>query len=167
MISEDMTAAINKQAGEEAYASSVYLAMSLWADAQGYSGAAKYLGDSSAEERGHMTRFLQYAVDQNSQARVPAVAEPPHEFDSLPDIMKQVLDLEMSVASKIHKIVELAQTEKDFATYNWLQWFVEEQRDAEIKARNILDRIAVIGTTGTGLYEIDKMLGKLVEVAAT
>jgi ferritin len=40
---------------------------------------------------------------------------------------------------------------------------VAEQREAEIKARNILDRIAVIGTQATGLYEIDKMLGKMAE----
>jgi ferritin len=156
-----MTAALNRQAGEEAYASSVYLSMALWCDAQGLMGAARYLAKSSTEEREHMTRFLQYVVDQDSQARVPAVAEPPHEFNSLPEILNQVLELEMKVASKIHSIVDLAEAEKDFATYNWLQWFVEEQRNAEIGARNILDRIAVIGTSGTGLYEIDRMLGGL------
>lgn len=163
MISENMTAALNKQAAEEAYASSVYLAMALWCDGQGYEGAARYLAASSQEEREHMEKFLQYIVDQDSQARVPAVAEPPHEFDSLPEIMKSVLELEMSVARKIHGIVDLAIAEKDHATWNWLQWFVAEQRDAEIKARNILDRIEVIGTAGTGLYEIDKMLGKMTE----
>jgi ferritin len=156
-----MTAALNRQAGEEAYASSVYLSMALWCDAQGLMGAARYLAKSSTEEREHMTRFLQYVVDQDSQARVPAVAEPPHEFNSLPEILNQVLELEMKVASKIHNLVDLAEAEKDFATYNWLQWFVEEQRNAEIGARNILDRIAVIGTSGTGLYEIDRMLGGL------
>ncbi len=163
MISENITSALNKQAAEEAYASSVYLSMALWCDAQGYEGAARYLMASSQEEREHMEKFLQYVVDQDSQARVPAVAEPPHEFDSLPEIMKSVLELEMSVASKIHGIVDLAITEKDHATWNWLQWFVAEQREAEIKARNILDRIEVIGTDATGLYEIDKMLGKMAE----
>jgi len=161
MISENMTMAFNKQAAEEAYASSVYLSMALWCDAQGYEGAARYLAASSHEEREHMEKFLQYVVDQDSTPRVPAVNAPPHEFDSLPDIMKQVLELEMSVASKIHAIVDLAIAEKDHATWNWLQEFVAEQREAEIKARNILDRIAVIGTEATGLYEIDKMLGKM------
>ena len=163
MISDNMQAALNKQSAQEAYASSVYLSMAMWCDAQGLTGSAKYLGDSSIEERGHMAKFLQYVVDQDSQARVPAVQEPPHEFDSLQDILKSVLELEMSVASSIDKIVELAWEEKDFATFDWLKWFVEEQRDAEIKARNILDRVAVIGTGATGLYEIDKMLAKMAE----
>lgn len=163
MISERMTSALNKQAAEEAYASSVYLSMALWCDAQGYEGAARYLAASSQEEREHMEKFLQYVVDQDSPARVPAVAEPPHEFNSLPEIMKSVLELEMDVARKIHRIVDLAIEEKDHATWNWLQWFVAEQREAEIKARNILDRIEVIGTEATGLYEIDKMLGKMAE----
>jgi ferritin len=161
-----MTAALNKQAAEEANASSAYLAMSLWCEAQGLEGAARYLANSANDEREHMVKFLRYVVDQNSQPRVPAVAEPAREFDSLPEVMKQVLALEMSVASSIHKIVDQAQAEKDFATYNWLQFFVEEQRDAEIGARNILDRIEVIGTSGTGLYEIDKMLGGMTGGAA-
>ncbi len=161
MISENMQASLNKQAADEAYASSVYLSMAMWCDGQGYEGAAKYLVNSSSEEREHMTQFLQYIVDQDGQARVPAVKEPPHEFDSLPEIMKSVLELEMSVAASIHTIVEQAWQEKDFATFNWLQSFVEEQRNAEIQARNILDRIEVIGTDATGLYEIDQMLEKL------
>jgi len=119
------------------------------------------LSHSSTEEREHMAKFLQYVVDQDSQARVPAVQEPPHEFDSLPEILKSVLELEMSVAAGIDKIVELAWQEKDFATFDWLKWFVEEQRNAEIQARNILDRVGVIGTSATGLYEIDKMLEKM------
>ena len=163
MISDNMQAALNKQSAQEAYASSVYLSMAMWCDAQGLVGAAKYLNHSSVEERQHMAKFLQYVVDQDSQARVPAIQEPPHEFDSLPDIMKNVLELEMSVAASIDKIVELAWQEKDYATFDWLKWFVEEQRNAEITARNILDRINVIGTTGTALYEIDKMLGKMAE----
>jgi ferritin len=161
MISENVQAAMNKQAAEESYASSVYLSMALWCDAQGLVGAAAYLNKSSDEEREHMTKFLQYVVDQNGTARVPAVKEPPHEFDSLPEILKSVLELEMSVASGIHKIVDLAWQEKDFATFDWLKWFVAEQREAEIKARNILDQMAVTGVTGTGLYELDKLLGKM------
>jgi ferritin len=161
MISENMQAAMNRQAAEEAYASSVYLSMALWCDAQGYSGAAAFLRQSCEDEHEHMTKFLQYVVDQSGTARVPAVSEPPQEFNSLPEILNGVLELEMSVASKIHTVVELSWQEKDFATFNWLGWFVEEQRDAEIKARNLIDQAAVIGTSGTGLYEIDKLLGKM------
>lgn len=165
MISENMAAALNKQAAEEAFASSIYLSMALWCDAKGYEGAARYLLSSSQEEREHMESFLQYIVDQDSQARVPAVAEPPHEFNSLPEVMKSVLNLEMQVAEKIHRIVDLAIQEKDHATWNWLQTFVAEQRDTEIKVRNLLDRIEVIGTAGTGLYEIDKLIGRMVNNA--
>jgi ferritin len=67
----------------------------------------------------------------------------------------------MKVASGIHKIVDQAWTEKDYATFDWLRFFVEEQRDAEIKARNLIDQANVIGKTGTALYEVDKLLGKL------
>lgn len=160
MISENIQAALNKQAAVEAEASSTYLAMALWCDAQGLPGAAAYLSQSSSEEREHMTKFLQYVVDQDGAPRVPAVKEPAHEYNSLHEVLKSVLELEMKVASGIHKIVDQSWQEKDFATSDWLRWFVEEQRNAEIKARNILDQAAVIGETGTGLYELDQLLGR-------
>jgi ferritin len=161
MISENIQAALNRQAADEASASSTYLSMALWCDAQGLPGAAAYLNKSSEEEREHMTKFLQYIVDQNGSPRVPAVPEPPREFDSLHEILNSVLELEMKVANGIHKIVDQAWTEKDYATFDWLRFFVEEQRDAEIKARNLIDQANVIGKTGTALYEVDKLLGKL------
>jgi ferritin len=161
MISENVQAMLNRQIGEEAYASSAYLSMAAWCDSNGYQGSASFLYHSSDEERGHALKFLHYVVDSDGKAHVPAVKEPPQEFNSVPEIFESVLEMEMAVAAKIHTIADAAMAEKDHATYSFLQFFIEEQRNAETQSRQILDTIKVIGIQGVGLYEIDRYLGRL------
>lgn len=162
MISDNLQAMINEQAAAEANASSQYLSMAVWCDSNGLPGAAKFLYFSSDEEREHTLKFLKHVVDSNGHAVVPAVPQPPQEFNSLPEIFEAVLELEMSVASSIHKIVDQAWSERDHATFNFLQFFVAEQHQAEITSRAILDSIKLIQAEGRGLYSIDQYIGGLV-----
>jgi ferritin len=54
----------------------------------------------------------------------------------------------------------MAREEKDFATENMLQWFVNEQVEEEETAQKIIDALKLIGNNGIGIYLIDKELGK-------
>ena len=42
--------------------------------------------------------------------------------------------------------------EKDYATHNFLQWYVAEQIEEEATARTILDKVNMIGDDKGGLY---------------
>ena len=42
-----------------------------------------------------------------------------------------------------------------------MQWFVTEQREEELKFKNIIDDLTIIGDDGVGLYKINKELGIL------
>jgi ferritin len=48
----------------------------------------------------------------------------------------------------------VANEEKDYATANWIQWFVNEQIQEESSARIILDKLALAGEAG--LYFLDR-----------
>jgi ferritin len=50
---------------------------------------------------------------------------------------------------------------KDFVTFNFVRWFLEEQVEEEYVARRILELFDVIGEEGTGKWEIDKTLVKV------
>ena len=57
--------------------------------------------------------------------------------------------------------------EKDYATHNFLQWYVAEQIEEEAVARTILDKINLIGNDKGGLYLFDRDIKQLtVETAA-
>ena len=156
MISKKMQTALNEQIALEAYASHLYLSMAAWFDLQGLEGCAQFMYKQSDEERLHEMRILKYLLEMDTPAIVPEVAQPPATFKSVPEVFKSAYGHEQKVTKSINAIVDLAITENDHATHNFLQWYVNEQREEEALMRSILDRINLIGDGPQSLYFIDK-----------
>jgi ferritin len=55
----------------------------------------------------------------------------------------------------------LPNTEPDYSTLQFLQWYVVEQHQEEFLFKSILDKIQLIGTEGQGLFIIDREIGAL------
>jgi ferritin len=51
--------------------------------------------------------------------------------------------------------------EKDYASFNFLQWYVAEQHEEEALFKGILDKIAIIGLDGRGLHMVDREIANL------
>ena len=74
-------------------------------------------------------------------------------------ICKTALKNEQAVTKSIQKIAELALKQKDFATRNFIQWFVDEQIEEEQKFETILQKFDLLGRDKLAVYEINKLLG--------
>jgi ferritin len=72
--------------------------------------------------------------------------------------MQQVYEHEKKVTRSIHQLVEISNETDDFDTFNFLQWYVTEQREEEALMREILYKINLIGDGPQSLYYIDKEL---------
>ncbi len=160
MISKKIEATLNKQIELEAYASFLYLSMASWCEQEGLDGTAKFMYRQSAEERGHMLRIFNYINEVNGHAITPAIKQPPKTFKSINVLLEQVYGHEQKVTKAIHKIVELCYKEDDYTTLNFLQWYIDEQREEEAMMRSILDKVKLIGEGGQKLYYIDQELDK-------
>jgi len=66
------------------------------------------------------------------------------------------------VSKAINDLVDVSLQEKDYATHNFLQWYVSEQIEEEALARNILDKINLIGDDKSGFYLFDNDIKQLV-----
>lgn len=161
MVSEKIEKALNEQIGLEGYASFYYLAMASWCEDQGLEGCANFMHRQSEEERVHMLKLFHYINEMDGFAITPAIAQPPLKFDSVQEMFKLVYQHEQKVTQSIHSLVALSLEEKDHSTYNFLQWYVEEQREEEALMRTILDKIKLIGGGPQSLYYIDKELDKI------
>ena len=161
MLSKKMEAALNKQIELEAYASFLYLSMASWCDQEGLEGCQKFMYRQSEEEREHMMRIFNYVNELDGHALVPAVKRPPTKFKSVQNMFKMVYSHEQKVTKAIHELVALSHEEKDHTSFNFLQWYVEEQREEEVLMRSILDRIKLIGGGPQSLYYIDKEIEKI------
>lgn len=161
MLSKKVEEALNKQSAMEAYASSSYLSMASWCEKEGYRGCAEFLYQQSDEEREHMMKILRYINEAGGYAIVPALKEPPAKYNSMPHVFEVSLEQEIGVTQSIYKLVDLAFSTKDFATFNFLQWYVVEQLEEEKLFRTILDVIKLAGKENQSLLLIDTEIAKL------
>ena len=161
MLSENMEKALNQQIADEAYASQIYLAMASWCEKSGLSGAAKFFYDHTGEEREHMLKIIHYLNGEGGNSVVPTVKQPPSEYDSLKQLIETAYEHEKSVTASVHKLAEDSLQQKDHRTFNFLQWYVEEQLEEERLFRTILDKFELLGTTSNAVYLIDKVMGEM------
>ena len=161
MISSKIEQALNRQIDLEGYASLYYLSMASWCEVKGFKGIAQFLYHHSDEERMHMLKLFHYINDRGGHAVVPGLQSPPKDYVSIRAIFETVLSHEVKVSNEINALVELCINEKDYTTHNFLQWYVAEQIEEESLARNILDKLNLIGDDKGGMYLFDRDLEAL------
>jgi len=162
MVSSIIEKALNQQIQIEAESSQIYLAMASWAETQGFEGVASFMYAHSDEERMHMLKLVKFINERGGHAQISQLAKPPISFGSFKEMFQSLFDHEVMVSQKINDLVHITLEEKDYATHNFLQWYVAEQIEEEALARNILDKINLIGDDKGGLYLFDNDVKLLV-----
>ncbi|MEN8137452.1 MAG: ferritin [Bacteroidota bacterium] len=167
MLSEKMQKALNDQIKLEGDSSQIYLSMAVWSENQGMEGVAKFMYDHADEEREHMLKIIRFVNERGGEAIVPEVAKPISEFKSLKKMFEILFKHEVMVSKKINDIVHVTLEERDYASHNFLQWYVSEQIEEEALARMILDKINMIGDDKGGLYLFDNDIKTIVAQGGT
>lgn len=161
MLTADMTARLNDQLNLEFFSANLYLQMSAWCYDKGLEGAAAFLRKHSREEMQHMQRLFDYVSDTGALPVLGTVAAPPIAWSSLAELLEQALEHEKLITRKINELAHAAITSLDYSTFNFLQWYVAEQHEEEKLFKTVLDKLALVGNKGEGLFLIDKDLGSM------
>ena len=161
MLSKKMLKMLNDQVNLEFYSSNIYLQMSSWCDNKGLSGSAKFLKLHADEEMMHMNKLFDYINESDGMALVGSIKEPPSDFKSLKALFEEIYNHECFVTKSINEIVGVAFEEKDFFTFNFLQWYVAEQHEEEALFKGILDKFELIGDEKNRLFFIDRELAQM------
>lgn len=157
MLSQTMQDALNKQVQMEAESSQAYLAMASWADIQpGLEGVSAFFYKQSDEERVHMLKLITFINERGGFAVVPPLEQPILTFRSLQSAFAEFLKHELKVSNSINDLVHQSLSEKDYATHNFLQWYVTEQMEEERTARTLNEKLELIGEDKSGLYLFDR-----------
>ncbi len=160
MIDKRMEDAINKQINEELYSAYLYLSMSAWFESIGLKGFANWMMVQFKEEMDHAMKFYNYLNSQGATVKLMAIQEPPHEWESPLHAFEETLKHEQHITKCINELVDLAEELKDRATYNMLQWFINEQVEEEENDREIIDMLKMVEGSKHGIFMIDKELGQ-------
>jgi ferritin len=161
MISQNIENALNKQIELEGYASFLYLSMASWCDKNGLPGSSRFMHRQSDEERMHMLKIYEYMADVDGFAITPGIPQPQSEWPSVKNMFEQVLEHEQKVTKSINYLMDQSIKENDHTTQNFLQWYVQEQREEESLMRYIIDRINLIGDGPQSLFYIDKEIEEI------
>ncbi|MEI7898895.1 MAG: ferritin [bacterium] len=160
MISKKTTRAVNTQINREFYSAFLYLAMANDAMDKGFKGAANWFNVQFKEEQAHALKFAHYLQEQNAKVELAAIAAPQLAWKDLRAMFKDALAHEKKVTAWISEIADLAVAEKDYATQNMLQWFINEQVEEEANATEIIWALEMSEGSKGALLMLDKQLGK-------
>jgi len=156
MLSEKMYEQLNRQINLEFFSSNYYLQMSAWCANQSLDGCATFLREHATEEMMHMTKLFDYITETGRMPVLGAIGEPPVDFKDVQDVFEKTFGHEKVITKSINELADTAFHEKDYSTFNFLQWYVGEQHEEEMLFQGIVDKIKMIGTENKGLFFIDK-----------
>lgn len=161
MLSQKIEEALNKQIKIEAESSQIYLSMACWAEIQGLEGIAQFMYNQSDEERTHMLKLVKYVNERGGHSQITELKAPKTKFGTFKEMFEELYQHEVFVSQSINELVHITLQDKDYATHNFLQWYVAEQIEEEAQAKTILDKINLIGEDRGGLYLFDRDIQQL------
>ena len=158
LTSNKVIDAINQQIGNEFGASLQYFAIAAYFSAEALPQLAQHFFRQAEEEKDHALRFLRYVTDAGGQVVIPAIAAPQAAFSSAEESVKLSLDQEVHVTHQINALVELARSENDYITINFLQWFLGEQLE-EVSSMDTL--LKIVQRAGDNLLSVEEYLARV------
>ena len=127
MPAERFVEQLNTQIGNEFAAHQQYVACAVYYDALTMPQMARFFYDQAVEERGHAMMMVQYLLDSDAPVVIPGVTAPTVDFADIVAPVELALEQERRVTHQINELTRIAREESDFASDQFMQWFIKEQ----------------------------------------
>ncbi|MBP7554442.1 MAG: ferritin, partial [Spirochaetes bacterium] len=131
VISSKINDIINEQINKELFSSYLYLSMAAYFESINFEGFAGWMKKQSNEEYSHAMKFFNYIFARGGKVALKAIKEPKTEWKSPLDAFLEAYEHEKYITDSIYKILDSAKAEKDYATENFLAYYVKEQVEEE------------------------------------
>lgn len=158
-MNEKIAKALNEQVIFELNSAYLYLAMSLAMSDAKLSGFSAWLRLQYQEEMEHAFKFISYLEDRNQSVTLGDIKAHAVTFTEPLEVAKAVLAHEQLITSKINDLYSLAMGEHDYATVQFLNWFIGEQVEEEANARDLVDQFTFAGDNKASQLFVDAKLG--------
>lgn len=158
MISKELLEALNEQYNFEMESAYIYVGMAADCSEKGMNGFAHFFNQQAREEYSHAVKFYDFIYEMDGRVNLTGMEKPRNEYDSYLEAFETALLHEKEVTRRINNLMAMAHDEKSFTTVQFLQWFIEEQREEENNFKDIIFNLKGIGQDFQGLYLLDKEL---------
>ncbi len=148
---------LNVQIGNELAAHNQYLAVAVHYDALTMPRMAAFFYGQALEERGHAMMMVQYLIDTDVDVVIPGVDAPVPTFADVVEPVRLALDQEKRVTEQINDLLRIARTEGDFASEQFMQWFIKEQVE---EVATMTDLLAVVTRNADDIEDIEEYVAR-------
>lgn len=167
MINERMQNEINEQINAELWSGYLYLSMSSWFTQNNLPGFANWMYVQYQEEFTHAMKMYRYIHERGGVVTLKPIAAVDTDWKNGVAIFEQTLNHERKVTGLINALMDTAHEIRDYATINFLNWYIDEQVEEEANAEELLHKLQMIGNDQAALYNLDNELSTRVFVDAT
>ena len=148
---------LNEQIGSEFAASQQYVAIAVAYEAQTLPRLAAFFYRQALEERNHAMMMVQYLLDGDVDVEIPAIPAPQNSFGDIVEPVQLALDQEKHVADQMNALIGVAREHGDYASEQFMQWFVKEQVE-EVASMN--DLLRVVGHSKADPLRAEEFLAR-------
>ena len=167
MINERMQKEINDQINAEFWSAYLYLSMSAWFTQNNLPGFANWMYVQYQEEISHGMKMFRYIHERGGEVKLKPIAKVDTNWKSCAAVFNDTLNHERKVTALINGLMDTAHEIKDYATINFLNWYIDEQVEEEAHAEELLNTVKMIEKDHAAMYTLDKELATRVFVDAT
>ncbi len=158
---------LNTLINGELRSSHLYWQSGAWCADNNLTGCQEFFLNHADEELVHMRKLLDYMIDIDCPIRFSGLPTPEVPTGSIKDLLSFALQHEKDVTDTITAVVAECQQTHEHGTFQFLQWFIMEQREELKTFRDLVDRTALIGDGPQALYFIDQEVARIGQRAAT
>ena len=148
---------LNAQIGNELSAHNQYLAVAVHYDALTMPQMAAFFYGQALEERDHAMMMVQYLLDTDADVVIPGVESPVGSFDGVVAPVELALTQEKRVTEQINGLLRTAREEGDFASEQFMQWFIKEQVE---EVATMSDLLAVVKRNADDIDDIEDYVAR-------
>ena len=148
---------LNAQIGHELAAHNQYLACAVHYDALTMPQMAAFFYAQALEERDHALMMVQYLLDTDAEVAIPGVEAPVTGFEDVVAPVQLALEQERRVSEQINALLRVAREESDFASEQFMQWFIKEQVE---EVATMSDLLAVVTRNVDDVEDIEEYVAR-------
>ena len=147
-------AKLNEQIGNEFAAHQQYVACAVYYDSEALPQLARFFYRQALEERGHAMMMVQYLLDTDAEVTTPGIEAPRTIFADIVEPIAVALEQEQRVSEQINALSGAARDAGDYASEQFMQWFIAEQIE---EVATMSDLLAVARRSHERVAEIEDL----------
>jgi bacterioferritin B len=148
---------LNTQIGNELAAHNQYLACAVYYDAQTMPRMAAFFYAQALEERAHAMMMVRYLLDTDAEVIIPGVEAPTSKFGDVVEPVALALEQEQKVTEQVNSLIRIAREESDFASEQFMSWFIKEQVE---EVATMSDLLAVVTRNRDDIEDIEEYVAR-------